>query len=204
MKKLFLTSLFNEVGDKIAALIGSNSTMEAAFIPTAADVYETKPWMEADRKKLIDLGFKVVDYDIKDKTAELIYLDLKEKDIIFVSGGNSFYLLHHALKSGLDVAIKKLLDDDKIYVGSSAGSILLGPTIEPVISLDNSQQAPKLKSFDGLGLVNFVTLPHYGKSKYEERHQKILKEWSTIVNLVPLDDKEFIKVEDEKYEIVEG
>ncbi len=202
MKKLFLTSLFNSVGDKIAETL-PKLALQTAFIPTAADVYESKPWMEADRQKLVELGYQVEDYDIKNKTEAVIYNDLKNKDVIFVSGGNCFYLLYQVRKSGFDKAIERLTNEGKIYVGSSAGSILLAPTIEPAKPLDNSEQAPKLSSFQGLGMVDFVVLPHYGKEKYEARYQAIIKEWSSKVKLMPLTDTQFIIVEGSKSRIIE-
>ncbi len=190
---ILLTSLFNAVGDKVASYIPEHATV--AFIPTAADVYDTKPWMEADRLKLQELGLAVEDYDIKNKTSELIYAELREKAVIFVSGGNSFYLLKHARASGFDTAVKKLVAEGKIYIGSSAGSILLGPTIEPVMALDNSEQAGTLDSYVGLGIVDFVVLPHYGKEKYAQRYEAIIREWSDKVSLKPLSDSQFIVVD---------
>lgn len=202
MRKIFLTSVFSEVGDKVANFLGSPLTLKVAFIPTAADVYDTKPWMEADRQKLVDLSYQVEDYDIKGKTESLIYSDLKDKDAIFVSGGNTFYLLYHTRQSGFDKALQKLIQEGKIYIGSSAGSILLAPTIEPVKLLDDPKQAPKLSSYNGLNFVNFVVLPHFGKEKYKDRCQSIIKEWSSRVELIPITDKQFIVADGGKRQII--
>jgi len=202
MKRQFLTSAFSGVGDKLSEFGLNPSISKVAFVPTASDVYEEKSWMEADRQKFIDLGFQIEDYDIKHKDEKRIYSDLKDKDIIFVSGGNVCYLLYHVRQSGFGKAIERLLEEGKLYVGSSAGSILVGPTIEPVKTLDNSNQAPKLSSFQGLGFVDFVMLPHYGKEKYEERYKTIMKEWSPVVKLMPITDKQAILVNGTDYQII--
>ncbi len=101
MSKLFLASAFYQVVDKLSSLIPDAHNRKVAFIPTAADMYVEKPWMDADRDKLVEMGFEVEDYDIKEKTENQIYDDLKTKDAVFVSGGNTFYLLYHVRQSGL-------------------------------------------------------------------------------------------------------
>lgn len=202
MKTLFLSSTFSEVTDKFKECVSITNNMKAAFITTAADTYESKPWMYADRQALVDLGIEVEDCDIKNKTEEKLYDLLKSKDIIFVSGGNTFYLLYHTNQSGLGKVLAMLLDQGKIYIGSSAGSVLIGPTIEPVKTFDNPNDAPNLKSFEGLSFINFVILPHYGKEKYEQKYQDILKEWSNKVNIQLLRDNEVIFVKDGDFKLL--
>lgn len=201
MNKLFLASQFYQVADKLSALIPDSRALKVAFIPTAADTYAEKPWMEADRDKLVEMGFEVEDYDLKGKVETQIYNDLKPKDIIFVSGGNTFYLLYHIRQSGFDKAILRLLDEGKVYIGSSAGSMVMCPTIEPAKPLDNAEQAPLLTSFYGLHLVDFVILPHYGKPKYEQRYQDIMTEWSSKLKLQTLTDEQVVIVVDGKHTI---
>lgn len=216
MKKLFLASSFYQVADKLQALVPESKGLKVAFIPTAADVYEETPWMDADREKLVAMGFIVEDYDIKNDgdsdddnntdhhndRGSRIYNDLKGFDVIFVSGGNTFYLLYHIRQSGFDKAITRLIDEGKVYIGSSAGSMIMGESIEPAQPLDNANEAPKLASFRGLGFVDFVLLPHYGKEKYEERYQSIIAAWSNIFNLQPLTDNQVVVIEGELIKIL--
>lgn len=194
--------MFSAVADKFKENIPIVSGMKAAFIPTAADMYDTKPWMDVDRQALVDLGMEVEDCDIKNKTEDELYDFLKTKDIIFVSGGNTFYLLYHANQSGFGQALARLLGEGKIYIGSSAGSVLVGPTIEPVKTMDDPNDAPNLKSFEGLGFIDSVILPHYGKEKYEQQYQDILKEWSGKVKIQLLRDNEVILVKDNDFKLL--
>ncbi|HEY1041314.1 MAG TPA: Type 1 glutamine amidotransferase-like domain-containing protein [Candidatus Paceibacterota bacterium] len=203
MKTLFLTSAFKDVIDKFKENVSVTPGMKVAFIPTASDTYETKPWVDNDRQALINLGLDVEDLDIKDKNQDELYDFLKNKDIIFVAGGNTFYLLYYVKQSGFYGALSKLLDEGKIYIGSSAGSVLVGPNIEPVKTMDDPQDAPELKYFEGLGLIDMVLLPHYGKEKYEQQYQDIIKEWSDKFKLQLLKDDEVILVKDGEVKILD-
>ena len=49
--------------------------------------------MDDDRNKLIKIGFNVIDFDLNSKTEEKVRETLSKVDIVFVAGGNTFYLL---------------------------------------------------------------------------------------------------------------
>ena len=172
MKKLFLTSDGYQVIDKIVSLLPSNpSKLSVAFIPTASDTYDDAPWVKRDRDKLVSVGFNVSDVDIKGKTKQKLLEDLN-KNIIFVAGGNVFYLLQELQKNDGLEAIRELVEKGNIYIGSSAGSILAGPSTEFVQDLDHTEKAPELKGFEGLGLTNITPLVHFGSEKFLPRYQK--------------------------------
>ena len=125
MKKLFLTSVACLTLDKITELLPSDpSKLKVAFIPTASNLYKDKSWMYKDRDKLVTMGFEVQDLDIADKTKDVIEKELNSIDVVFVSGGNTFYLLEKVRESGFDEVIKKLIDKGVVYIGSSAGSAI--------------------------------------------------------------------------------
>ena len=50
---------------------------------------------------------------------------------IYVLGGNTFYLLHHMRRSGLDSLVRRRVEQGALYVGCSAGSIVAGRSIVP-------------------------------------------------------------------------
>ena len=58
--------------------------MKLAFVPTAADPYDEKPWLLADRQKLVDLGFNIVDLPLKDQTKESLEQSQELKDAILL------------------------------------------------------------------------------------------------------------------------
>src|SRR6266446_6017237 len=157
MKKLFLASFAYKTLDKITVLLPDRpQNLTAAFIPTAADPYDNKGFAEVDRKKLVELGFSVRDIDIKSKTEHELEGLLQGADLIAVAGGNTYYLLHHAQKSGFLKIAKTLIDKGVIYIGSSAGSILACPTIDVARLFDPPSIAPELQNYQGMNLVDFL------------------------------------------------
>jgi peptidase E len=81
-----------------------------------------------------------------------------------------------------------------MYVGASAGAAIVGPSIDPIRTLDDAGAAPGLASTNGMSLVNFVVLPHYGKEKYLPRYEAIQKEYGQRYDLIPLTDQQAIWV----------
>ncbi|MBU1199637.1 MAG: Type 1 glutamine amidotransferase-like domain-containing protein [Nanoarchaeota archaeon] len=196
MKRLFLTSVAAETLKEFVKILPKlPKDYTVAFIPTAADPYENKSFVEEDRSKLLELGFKVVDVDIKEKTEEQLLDELAGIDIIFVAGGNTFYLLEKSIESGFGKIVKNLVEQGVMYIGSSAGSVLVGPTLEPIQTLDDPKKAPNLKSFTGLNIVDFVVLPHFGIEKYKEKQEEILEEYKDKVKIITLTDKQAILIE---------
>lgn len=200
--KLFLTSAAANVLDKIVPMLEKKpSDLKVLFIPTAGDLYRDRaPWLWTDRNKLVALGFKVKDFDIRDKSEGDIRKTLSQSDIIFVAGGNTFYLLQKAIESGFYKIIKEFISSDKIYIGSSAGSCIAGPDLAPIAPVDDPEKA-KLDSTEAFGLVDFVVLPHHGNEKYDEIHERIIKEFKDKYKIVTLTDDQMIVVSGRNYTI---
>lgn len=179
-------------------------SLSVAFIPTAGDLYMEKPWMEADRNKLIDLGFHVADVDIKEFSKEQLMQKLSTVDIIFVAGGTTTYLLEKVRQSGFDQIVKDLVKTGVIYIGSSAGSVLAGPNVEVDRIYDHRNLGRELDSYEGLGLVDFIVLPHADNKKYELVIQQIVKKFSKKYPLQKLNDNQAILVKDNKHQVIEA
>ncbi len=199
--KLFLSSSASYTLDLILPLLPKNPTeLKVAFITTAADPYPEKSWMYADRDKLVAMGFTVADYDLKGKKVDILRKDLSAYQIIFVSGGNTFYLLNEVRKSGFDIVIKELVEKDIIYIGSSAGSCLVCPTIEHLLTFDDAKIVPELTDYTGLGFVNQLILPHYGLAKYADRQASVLEKYGN--KILPLRDDQAAIVNGSELEVV--
>lgn len=163
--KLFLTSegLQKNLVDDFKRLIGEKKRVKIAFIPTAAYGEEgDKSWLEEDRKNIAAIGADVFDVDLDKLSGDDLRRELEKADVIWVNGGNTFYLLDRVRKSGFDKRIKSLLKT-RVYAGVSAGSIVAGPSIEICqTKIINDQNKIGLKDLAGLNLVDFVVLPHVG------------------------------------------
>ena len=88
---------------------------------------------------------------------------MRTKDIIYVQGGNTFYLLKYARKSGFDEVVKDVIKKGVIYIGVSAGSIIAGPSIE--IFFDKN--IVNVEDLRGLNLIPFAIAPHFREDKRE-------------------------------------
>lgn len=203
--RLFLASVAANSLDKIADLLPNKPKQEirVAFIPTAADPYNDKAFVKTDRNKLLEMGFDVFDLDIKDKTERELEEELRFADIIFVAGGNTFYLLDQVQKSGFAEVIKRLMWSKRIvYVGSSAGAVLAGPDIKPIEILERLELTPELQSTKALELVDFVVLPHYRKEKYADKFDSIIKQYGNTFDLIPITNDQAVIVEGHSRRIV--
>lgn len=200
--KLFLTSAANQVIGKIVTRLSKKpGEYRLAFVPTAGDPYgPVKPWMDADRAMLVELGFDVEDFDLKDKTEEETRRALAKFDIIFVAGGNTFYLLDHAWKSGFLKVAREMVEKGTIYIGSSAGSYLACPTIEAAGWEDADKNIVGLKDLTALGLVNFLIHAHH-----EPKYEKVVADAKKTTNypVITLTDRQFIAIEDDNYRIID-
>ncbi len=149
-----------------------------AFIANAADPYpeNNREWVDNSRETLQRLGIQVEDVDLReyiDKSPELS-LALEKFDVIWVCGGNTFYLRHVMRESGFDQVIRPLLEKNKVYVGESAGSIVAGPTLEKFEEADDPLKAKEVIT-DGLHLTETVVIPHWGGDYKPERMKEIKK-----------------------------
>jgi dipeptidase E len=82
---------------------------------------------------------------------------VQDAEALFVGGGNTFRLLKTLQDLELLEAIRRRVREGMPYIGSSAGSIVAGP------SLKTTKDMPVVepRSFAALGLVDFQISPHY-------------------------------------------
>lgn len=205
MKKLFLTSagLPKETRDIFLEFFGKDPKgSKVAFIPTASDPEENKSYLERDKKVLKEIGFEIKEVDLKNENEQSLLEKISDCDIIFVEGGNTYYLLDHVRKSGFNKALNKLLDQGKIYVGVSAGSYIACATIEAAgwKHTDPDRNVVNLKDLTALKLVPFIITAHYNREKY----RVAVKDGAAKSKypVVALYDTQAIKVEGDKYQVV--
>ncbi len=179
--------------------------LNVAFIPTASH------WESGDKSWLIgDLVicqriFKSVDIvDIAVLPQEKWKDRLSDADVIFIEGGNTGFLSYWMYKSEFNIYLDKILSQ-KIYVGVSAGSMIIGKNILLDYSeLLYGEVTEKWMNERSIPILNFSIIPHY-KSNYfvninDFNLQKIIKETGEVI--YALDDNSAIKVEDEKIEVI--
>lgn len=206
MKKLFLASVAAYTLDKVLSLLPDKpNNLKLAFVPTATNLSEDKSWLLTDRDKLVEFGFKVTDLDIEGQSEEALKAKLADIDVLYVSGGNTFYLLEKSRESGFDKLAKEFINKGKVYIGSSAGTVIVCPTIGFVEGMDDPAVAPSLTSFDGFNEVDYLIMPHYGDEDYQEVIEKNLTEWkSKGYEIKTLTNNQALIINGDKSEIVES
>lgn len=182
-KTLLLTSAGMQMKDEIIALLQKPAyDITVAFINTAAKPQEDVFFMENNLRIMNEMGFNVEQVDIDGKTENELFKIFQLKDIIFVEGGNAFYLLNAMRRCNFEKVIKKILKQGKVYIGASAGSIVAGKTIQTAGWL-GEENISKSKNLKGLNLVPFDIFPHYGQKYDEIIKQKIKnpkKRWKKL------------------------
>jgi peptidase E len=174
-KIILLTSAGMQVKEELKKLLQKPAyNMSVAYIITASKPEEDKTFVAKDREVMKEMGFNIEDIDIEGKNKRQLMKLLEAKDIIFVQGGNAFYLLKQMRKSGFDKVIKKLLKKGIVYIGASAGSIVAGRTIETA-EWKTQKDKFRLKNLKGLNLVPFNIFVHYQPEDAEIIKKKLPK-----------------------------
>ncbi|MFA6047262.1 MAG: Type 1 glutamine amidotransferase-like domain-containing protein [Parcubacteria group bacterium] len=202
MRKLFLTSagLPEETRKYFLDFLDKDPRgLKVGFIPTAAYPEVIRDYVEEAKDELKEMGMEIDEVYLEKENEESLYEKLSVCDIVYVNGGNSFYLLDWARKSGFDKIIGKLLDEGKIYVGVSAGSYVACPTIEMSHWKNQDRDVVGLKDLTGLNLVPFLLTAHYTKD-FSEAIQEGAKK--TNLPIVALTDQQAVAIIDDEIKVV--
>lgn len=200
MTTLLLTSAGTNVKEEIIKILPKPAhLMKLAYIITASKPELNKSYVVKDKKELQKMGFNVEDIDIEGKNEEELREILKDKDIICVQGGNTFYLLKHAKLSGFDRVIKELVSKGKIYIGISAGSYIASPTIEQATWKSQDRSHFDLTDLTALNLVPFLVSAHF-KEDYRPLIEKVVQ--TTKYPVIALYDTQAVLVVDGKWKVV--
>ena len=136
---------------------------KVVYITTAMDGEpdDDRTWVDEEFATILELGISkenIVEYKIG-KSEE----DIDDFDIIYMMGGNTFYLLDVIRKTGFGEKIRGFLSKGKIYIGSSAGSIIMGNTIEAAALFDENNVG--MTEFTALKLVDGIIVPHANRKE---------------------------------------
>ena len=166
MKQIVLASEFYSCQEPIIEAIGGVAGKQVLMIPTAAfgEGQELDP--HKDTNPFTSRGATLNVFDLAGKSKEDVEKEVKKADVIYIRGGNTFYLLEHMRQSGFADVLQNYFQNG-VYIGSSAGSCVLSPDIGYSAALDDPGKA-SLADYKGLGLVDFNFIPHANKPRYQE------------------------------------
>lgn len=202
MKKMFLTSSFADMADLFLKFTQEKCAGKTAtFIPTASLVEKVRFYVSAGKVALEKLGVNVDELEISTASKEEIESKLQKNDYIYITGGNTFFLLQELKSTGADKLIIEQINLGKIYVGESAGSIVMSRNIEYVKEMDDITAAPRLVSFSSLGLVDFYPVPHHTNFPFKESVESIISNYNEELDLCPISNKQVIVVNENEFEV---
>ncbi len=159
--KLLLTSkgLTNEaIKEKFLSFVGERKTV-ALVITAAKDFKEKNKNIIALKATLEALAFQVrlVDFEFEDPKI------LEESQIIIISGGNPYYLLHHIKKSKADIVLRRIVEKNIPLMGISAGSLVLMKDLAIIDCLSPQMNTINLRDKNALHLIDEIIVPHYDR-----------------------------------------
>lgn len=210
-----------ELEQTYSELTGNRKDLKVALIQTAGDPIEwvqdkddpekyTARQLKQNRMEDSNTylnykskGYKVFNADLK-QDPTLLREILEAVDVIDVGGGDVNWLLDWARKSKLDTYLRDILNKDVVYVGASAGSMLVNPDIgftwwEPTEKWEGTDHI-------GLRIIDFMVQPLHGGndvSKAKEfterkKHLQSLVAYPWKIYLVM--DGQAVKVDGDKIE----
>ena len=217
--KLLLTSggIRNpSIHDALVELLGKPiADSSALFVPTG--IYPSRggtgsAWQAisgAAKAPLCELGWKsmgLLELTALPSIREEAWVPvLHETDALLVWGGDVLYLRYWMEQSGLAKLLGSL--EDLVYVGVSAGSIVMTP-----VNCDAEFNVARVPdgsdrgrdSERGLGLVDFTVRVHVDNEDFPESSMANVAEWAPSIHVptYALDDQSAVKVSGDVVEVV--
>ena len=196
--KLFLCSHFSSVGSLIKEEIDNK---KVAFIPTASLHEGYTGYVGSARKLFKKLGASVTEIDISTEAYSTIQAVFEDADVIYFTGGNSFFLMDQLRKTETDELLKKELANGKLMIGETAGAIICAPTIQYIEQMDEKPEDYSQEDNEGLDLIDFYVLPHYLTAPFKKITERIMAEFSDL-NICAINNHQAIIVNDEGSKVI--
>ncbi len=139
----------------------SKSEIKIGYVATASKGSRDKTFLEKVKNAMRENHIFFEEIDIEGKNKDEILNFFKNKNVVHVEGGNTFYLLKAIRESGFAEILKELLNEGKVYIGTSAGAYIMCPTIEVANWNETGRDRFGLTDFTALNYVPFVLKVHY-------------------------------------------
>ncbi|HET7037324.1 MAG TPA: Type 1 glutamine amidotransferase-like domain-containing protein [Thermomicrobiaceae bacterium] len=199
------TSIHNALVDLLDKPIAESS---ALCIPTASYAMRGGAIMawrfisgREPRTPMCELGWKslgVLELTALPSIDQAYWVPLvQETDVLLVNGGDPLYLCYWMRQSGLADLLPSLR---AVYVGLSAGSLVLTPSIGE----DFVRWTPPCGGDETLGLVGFSIFPHLDHEALPQNTMADAERWAAgmPVPAYAIDDQTAIKVADGAAEVI--
>jgi dipeptidase E len=175
--KLYLSSYrLGDHAEKLKELVGKPNAKVAVSV-NACDNSDAEGrngvMLKRELEDMKSLGFDAEELDLRNWfSKEGLLGKMKEYDLVWFSGGNTFLLIKAFKQSGFDKAIEQLIKTEKlVYAGYSAAFCVLAKSLRGVELVDdpNAQAEGYLEETDweGIGLIDFYPIVHFRSNHHE-------------------------------------
>ncbi|OGO89332.1 MAG: hypothetical protein A2Y24_04220 [Clostridiales bacterium GWE2_32_10] len=171
--------------------------VKVMYFDTAAEPEEDKEYLQDELAWIYATGISKENIEKYEMTSELTEEEMLTYDAIWMSGGNTYYLLDRIRKTGFDKKLAKVLEEGALYMGASAGSMVATVNIDVTYFMDNNFL--NLQDLRGMEFFHTRIIPHKRlecEKRIAECQEKIQEE------IIVLTDAEAVYVEGDKYSII--
>ena len=194
MSKLFLTSYLAGTKNLVKEFLKDVPEKEITFVPTASNTEDYKGYVDEAKQAFLKLGL-----DISKTEKQKIENILKDTKILYVSGGNVFYLLQELKRKKILDTIKDKISNGMLYIGESAGAVITSKNIEYIQIMDNKEIAPDLDNYEAMNITDFYILPHNNEFPFVESAKETIKIYENKLNLLPISNSEAVFVNEKDF-----
>lgn len=166
--KLILISDMERFDSKLRGELPNLQNNSVVCITTAAVGEGNPDWMPKEINPLKEKVKNFIEFDLTGKTKLEVKQALEGVDIIYVIGGNTYYLLEHIQKTGFTEIVKDKIKAGAVYIGASAGAVVACPDIGYIENLDDPSKAD-LTDFTAMKLLDFLIMPHIDHESYSSQ-----------------------------------
>lgn len=193
------TAYLKAAAPLINTFLGDDA-LQIAFIPFASINTNYDEYILNVKNALAELKYQI--HLVTHDNAKNI---IDKCDVIMVGGGNTFKLLHDIYEAKLLDVFRDKVNAGAPYIGWSAGSNIICPTI----GTTNDMPIIQPQSFNALGLIPFQINPHYFNQKTdghngETRDQRITEfiNMNPGISVLGLPEGTAMHLEDEKLNFI--
>lgn len=157
---------FPKAQKKFSEILSDISKKNVLMVTTASKNKSKNKYSILAKKQLLSYGVnKVKHFDLEVNKN----INLSNFGIVYVCGGNTFKLMKYINNSNFTESIKRFIKNGGLYIGVSAGSIVLGPNIEIAgYGKDGDKNIIKLNNLMGMNILPYAISPHFKNSEKKE------------------------------------
>lgn len=171
----------DEIAEAVQSLVGKS--LENVNIAIINEAYVAKPetsskrWLIKELSRIEKYVGGIIDFvNLRAYDKEEVRKRLQNADMMYIVGGKNLILPDLFKETGFDEILREFAEE-KVVMGTSAGSIVLGKQIESDaywVARDGVTNA-QIKN-KTLGFVNFNIIPHYKRKDQEKWEKDFLNE----------------------------